>query len=139
MDLLGHYPFRYVDRTRVWTVPEVYSEPEQEVQLVVRLQDLRELRGGRGKRLVGTAQCGPHEIELMWFKGIQDKQEDAFGSILCDLRETSTKGQADLCPSRNGRDPGRAELFREGLTSLLEHRKLWERSVEQRNRQISVN
>ena len=23
------------------------------------------------KRLVGTAQCGPHEIELMWFKGIQ--------------------------------------------------------------------
>ena len=71
MDLLGHYPFRYVDRTRVWTVPEIFSEPEQEVQLVVRLQDLRELRGGRGKRLVGMAHCGPHEIELMWFKGIQ--------------------------------------------------------------------
>jgi ATP-dependent DNA helicase RecG len=70
-DLLEHYPFRYVDRTKVWSIEEVRHAEEQEVQLVITLRDLREVSSGNKKRLVGIAHDGQHEVELIWFKGFQ--------------------------------------------------------------------
>lgn len=69
-DLLEHYPFRYVDRTKVWTIAEVLQAEEQEVQLVVQLKDVQEV-SGKGKRLVAVASDGRHQLELIWFKGLQ--------------------------------------------------------------------
>lgn len=69
-DLLEHYPFRYVDRTKVWTIAEVLQAEEQEVQLVVKLQEVQEVAGKR-KRLVAVASDGQHSVELVWFKGLQ--------------------------------------------------------------------
>lgn len=70
-DLLEHYPFRYIDRTKVWTMQEVQSNPDQEVQLIVQIRDFRESPGGRGRRLNALAVCEGQEIDLVWFKGLQ--------------------------------------------------------------------
>jgi len=69
-DLLTYYPFRYVDRTRVFSLLEILEE-EGEVQLELRLTRVEEIGGPRAKRLVVMATDGQRSIELVWFKGVK--------------------------------------------------------------------
>ena len=67
-DLLNHYPFRYVDKTKFHKIRDVSSESNA-VQLKGVLRRLTMMGDGRQKRLVGKFRDDTGVIELVWFKG----------------------------------------------------------------------
>lgn len=69
-DLLRHYPFRYVDRTRFHTVREVREDLPQ-VQLRGVLRDVRLVGEKQARRLTAKLTDATGSIELVWFKGIR--------------------------------------------------------------------
>lgn len=69
-DLLHHYPFRYIDRSKIYDVREV-SEDLQYIQLYGRIGQ-GEIQGiGPKRRLTAKFRDKTGEIELVWFQGIQ--------------------------------------------------------------------
>ncbi len=69
-DLLHYYPFRYIDKSKIYTIAEINSE-ETYLQLKGKITSLQTL-GERGtKRLVATFQDETGVIELIWFKGLK--------------------------------------------------------------------
>ncbi len=68
-DLLLHFPFRYIDRTRFHTIRDIKQEGET-FQLKGILRRLETVGEGRAKRLVGTLRDETGAIELVWFQGI---------------------------------------------------------------------
>jgi len=69
-DLLQHFPFRYVDRSRFHTVREV-SEELPSVQLRGVVSDIKTLGEKQGRRLTAKLTDATGSIELVWFKGIK--------------------------------------------------------------------
>lgn len=67
-DLLLHFPFRYVDRSRFHTVGEL-SEDLQQVQLRGTLTGLRMIGEKQARRLVATFSDSTGAVDLVWFKG----------------------------------------------------------------------
>ncbi len=68
-DLLLHYPFRYVDRTRFSTINELTPDSPQ-VQLKGLLIKVEEMGFKTSKRLVAVLKDDTGLLELVWFKGI---------------------------------------------------------------------
>lgn len=69
-DLLMHYPFRYVDKTKFHLVKDIGPQSDGEsVQLKGILRRVESLGDGRAKRLVGRFRDDTGMIELVWFKG----------------------------------------------------------------------
>ncbi|MEI6410797.1 MAG: ATP-dependent DNA helicase RecG [Bacteroidota bacterium] len=68
-DLLYHYPFRYVDRTKFHSIRDLQTEGEQ-VQLRGILRRMEMLGEGRAKRLTATLRDETGVIELVWFQAI---------------------------------------------------------------------
>ncbi|MDX2136138.1 MAG: ATP-dependent DNA helicase RecG [Saprospiraceae bacterium] len=68
-DLLLHFPFRYIDRTRFHRIRDLDLEGDQ-VQLRGVLRRLELLGEGRARRLVGTLRDETGSIELVWFQSI---------------------------------------------------------------------
>ncbi len=68
-DLLLHFPFRYIDRTRFHRIRDLDLEGDQ-VQLRGVLRRLELLGEGRARRLVGTLRDDTGSIELVWFQSI---------------------------------------------------------------------
>ena len=69
-DLLRHFPYKYIDRTRFYKIRDV--EPElQYVQVIARLTHKELLGEKRTKRLVIQAQDDTGVMELVWFQGIR--------------------------------------------------------------------
>ncbi|HWY13482.1 MAG TPA: ATP-dependent DNA helicase RecG [Bacteroidia bacterium] len=82
-DLLTHYPFRYVDRTKFQSIREI-SDDLPYVQLRGIIESLTVVGVKRGQRLVAVFKDNTGSIELVWFQGhkwMADKlsQRDAFG------------------------------------------------------------
>lgn len=69
-DLLQHYPFRYVDKTRFHTINNIHST-EADIQLRGKINSVRLIGQGRAMRLVAAFTDGTGTIELVWFKGIK--------------------------------------------------------------------
>ena len=69
-DLLQHFPFRYVDRSRFHTVREV-SEELPSVQLRGVVSDIKTLGEKQGRRLTAKLTDPTGSLELVWFKGIK--------------------------------------------------------------------
>ncbi|HOY28922.1 MAG TPA: ATP-dependent DNA helicase RecG, partial [Flavobacteriales bacterium] len=67
-DLLLHFPFRYVDRSRFHTVREL-SEDMSQAQLRGVLGPLRTLGEKQGRRLTANLTDKTGSVELVWFKG----------------------------------------------------------------------
>ncbi len=68
-DLLQHYPFRYEDRTRFYTVKEV-REDMPFVQLRGTITRLETIGSSYKKRLVGHFADSTGSLELVWFQGV---------------------------------------------------------------------
>jgi ATP-dependent DNA helicase RecG len=74
-DLIQHYPFRYEDRTKFYSIKDLNDEMPY-VQLKGRITRKGLVGEGNKKRLVGMLDDGTGSLELVWFKGIkwiQDK------------------------------------------------------------------
>lgn len=67
-DLLTHYPFRYVDRTRFHSIREI-SEDLPAVQLRGVIERMEITGQKQGKRLVAQFRDQSGILELVWFKG----------------------------------------------------------------------
>jgi len=68
--LLQHFPFRYVDKTKFISIQEACQFKEMS-QIKVRLLRFQELGVSRKKRLVAIVEDDTRKIELIWFKGIK--------------------------------------------------------------------
>ena len=69
-DLLLHFPFRYVDRSRFQTIREAHPDLPQ-VQLRGVLSAIQTRGERQGKRLTAKLTDATGAIELVWFKGIR--------------------------------------------------------------------
>ena len=67
-DLITHYPYKYIDRSKFYTVREC-TEDLAYVQLKGRILQFEMKGEGRSRRLVGTFADGTGFMELVWFKG----------------------------------------------------------------------
>ncbi len=87
-DLLFHFPFRYVDKTKFHQIRGL-SVDSGEVQLRGILRQLSMVGEGRKKRLVGKLRDATGVMELVWFQGIHylerslevGKEYIAFGKV----------------------------------------------------------
>ncbi|MDB5149781.1 MAG: recG [Mucilaginibacter sp.] len=68
-DLLRHFPFRYIDRTRFYKVREIREELPY-VQVLARIVSKEIVGEKQSRRLVVKAKDDTGIIELVWFKGI---------------------------------------------------------------------
>lgn len=68
-DLIQHYPFRYEDRTKFYTIAEL-TEDLPFVQIKGRVLSKEVIGAGPKKRLVATFSDGSGQLELVWFQGI---------------------------------------------------------------------
>jgi ATP-dependent DNA helicase RecG len=68
-DLLYHFPFRHIDRTKFHRIRDLTSE-SGEVQLKGELRRVSSAGEGRRRRLVGQLRDDTGAIELVWFQGV---------------------------------------------------------------------
>ena len=69
-DLLYYFPYKYIDRSRVFKVSELGGQL-QHVQLLGEIRSFEELGEGAGRRLVAHFTDGTAFVDLVWFKGIK--------------------------------------------------------------------
>ncbi len=69
-DLSLHFPFRYVDRSKIKDINEITSS-DQNVQILVTITKIEEIGQSRKKRLVASADDHSGSVKLVWFKGIK--------------------------------------------------------------------
>jgi ATP-dependent DNA helicase RecG len=69
-DLLFHFPFRYIDRSRIYSVSEISADTPY-IQLKGVVSGLKLIGQKYKKRLVATLSDDTGSIELVWFKGAQ--------------------------------------------------------------------
>lgn len=68
-DVLLHYPFRYIDRSKIYRVSDIASDSAY-IQLKGKLLIIKELGMGRAIRLSAILDDGSGQIELIWFQGV---------------------------------------------------------------------
>lgn len=74
-DLLHYFPYRYVDRSRIYTIRELerivagHGDKAPYVQLQGRITDFRNAGEGRAKRLIARFADGTGTVDLIWFQG----------------------------------------------------------------------
>ena len=81
-DLLNHFPFRYIDRSKYYKISDLRNA-SADIQIIGKITDIAEVGEGRKKRLTATFADETGEMELVWFKNykwIQQKLnfEDTF-------------------------------------------------------------
>jgi len=70
-DLLEYYPYKYVDRTRIYRISELTGAMPF-VQIKGRILSFEEFDSGRrNKRLVGHFTDGTGVVDIVWFRGAQ--------------------------------------------------------------------
>ncbi|MEE2931047.1 MAG: ATP-dependent DNA helicase RecG [Bacteroidota bacterium] len=70
LDLISHYPFRYIDRSKIYTVKELEKDMPF-VQLKGKFIHFKEEGVRFKKRFIGSFQDKTGIIDLVWFQGIK--------------------------------------------------------------------
>lgn len=71
-DLLAHYPFRYIDRTRFYQIGDIHETSDMSyVQFRARITGVQHAGEGRRQRFTAFAQDRTGVAELVWFQGIK--------------------------------------------------------------------
>ena len=83
-DLLNHFPFRYIDRSKYYTIREIRSTAA-EIQLKGQMVAMQEIKQGKVNRLVAKFQDGTGTIELIWFKVTKWQREKLQGDLFKEL------------------------------------------------------
>lgn len=68
-DLLEHFPFRHVDKTKVNLISDITPQTEY-IQVAGNLQDVELVGDKRAKRLVAYLRDKSGTLELVWFQGV---------------------------------------------------------------------
>ena len=71
-DLLRHYPFRYIDRTKIYSIGELNENMNTSlVQLRARVTGIGYAGAGRKQRFSAFISDATGSAELIWFQGIK--------------------------------------------------------------------
>ena len=71
-DMLSHYPFRYIDRTRTYRISEITEAAGLSyVQFRARITGVAYAGTGRKRRFTAFAQDPTGQAELVWFQGVK--------------------------------------------------------------------
>ncbi len=97
-DLLDHFPFRYIDRTRVYRIAEITDEAPTLVQLRVRVTGTAYAGTGRKRRFTVFVQDATGQAELVWFQGIKwiEKRVEVGREYLVFGRPSFYRGQLSM-------------------------------------------
>jgi len=68
-DLLEHFPYRHVDKTKINFIGEINLQTEY-IQVIGKLISKETMGAGKVKRLVCELRDNTGSIELVWFQGI---------------------------------------------------------------------
>ncbi|MCL2073846.1 MAG: ATP-dependent DNA helicase RecG [Marinilabiliaceae bacterium] len=69
-ELLYYFPYKYVDRSKIFTISEIDSSMPH-IQLKGKILSIKSAGEGRTKRLTAIFSDGTGYIELIWFKGLK--------------------------------------------------------------------
>ena len=69
-DLLYYFPYKYIDRSKVFKVSELGGN-QQHVQLLGEIRSFEEMGEGASRRLVAHFTDGTAFVDLVWFRGIK--------------------------------------------------------------------
>ncbi len=69
-DMLYHVPFKYVDRSKIYTIAALNSQLPY-IQIKAKIRDLRSVGQGKSLRMTAIAYDDTGTLELVWFKGFK--------------------------------------------------------------------
>lgn len=69
-DLLYHFPYKYIDKSRIYKISEISSDMPY-IQLKGMILNYATIGSGRKKRLIARFKDESGSIELVWFKGLK--------------------------------------------------------------------
>ncbi len=97
-DLLDHFPFRYIDRTRVYRIAEITDDAPTLVQLRARVTGTAYAGTGRKRRFTVFVQDATGQAELVWFQGIKwiEKRVEVGREYLVFGRPSFYRGQLSM-------------------------------------------
>ncbi|MDR0907812.1 MAG: ATP-dependent DNA helicase RecG [Rikenellaceae bacterium] len=71
-DLLYYFPFRYIDRTKIYRIADVTEENDEAfIQIRARVQSKNLIGEARKQRLSVVVADGSGVTELVWFRGVK--------------------------------------------------------------------
>ena len=70
-DLLYHFPYRYIDRTKVYAIREIDDSGLAYVQIKARVERVQLIGQGAKRRFVAQVADATGRAELVWFQGIE--------------------------------------------------------------------
>ena len=76
-DLLEHFPFRHVDKSKVSLIAEINPQTDY-IQITGKLSHIEAIGHKGSKRLIALLKDGSGTIELVWFQGISWVQKNLF-------------------------------------------------------------
>jgi ATP-dependent DNA helicase RecG len=68
-DLLYYFPYKYIDRSKFYTISELNTELPY-IQIRGKITGFQTIGGGNKKRLVASFADDTGKMELIWFKGL---------------------------------------------------------------------
>ncbi len=97
-DLLDHFPFRYIDRTRVYRIAEIAEGGPTLVQFRARITGVSYAGEGRRRRFTAYAQDPSGQAELVWFQGVSwiEKRIEVGREYLVFGRPAFYRGQLQM-------------------------------------------
>lgn len=69
-DMLMHFPFRYIDRSKVYTIDDISDDSLQLIQIRARVRDIGLLGSGPKSRLVAVVYDATGEMDMVWFQSV---------------------------------------------------------------------
>lgn len=96
-DLLYHFPFRYIDRSRIYKVSDLTDDLPY-IQLRGTLSRIRVVGKARGKRLQAVLSDDTGSVELVWFKGVKWLEQSLKPGQVYTIfgKPTSYKGKINI-------------------------------------------
>jgi ATP-dependent DNA helicase RecG len=110
-DLLEHYPYRHVDRTKISLIRDIRPDMEF-VQVAGRVTSVELVGDRRARRFVAELRDASGVLELVWFQGIMGVQKliQTGGEYLVFGRVTYYQGSPQLThPEVEVKPPGAVE------------------------------
>lgn len=76
-DLLNCFPYRYIDRTKIYKISEIDSQLPY-IQIRARIRDMQLTGAGKAQRMTAIAYDNSGQIELVWFQGLKYLKDQQF-------------------------------------------------------------
>ena len=131
-DLLTFYPYKYVDRTRIYHISEIDGNMPY-VQLRGEVLSADTVGEGRGRRLVARFSDGTGVIDLVWFQGIKYamKQFDFHVPLIVFGKPAMYGGRFSIAHPEIDRDDPQRPVSSASAGSFVPHYNTTERMKRQ--------